>query len=155
MNRLILLSFFMLVIGAQPAMAESKIWVFGWPEGHFENQDFEPYLDTAKEPHNSQWNSINWKPEDWISQRGGENNMIRSLYFADIIRDQYEDNGVPVLEVGPNFYNLSGFDKRRVTELFDEVYEITLSKENGMYMLYDWDTEEPIGAYTKYGLQLQ
>ena len=82
-------------------------------------------------------------------------NVIRGFYTADIIRDQYVDDDVPVLEVGPGFYMLGGHDKRRVTELVDDVYGITSSKRFGMFMIYDWKTEKAIGAYTQYGLQLQ
>jgi hypothetical protein len=39
--------------------------------------------------------------------------------------------------------------------MIDEHYQITANHENGMFMLYDWRTRQPIGAYTAYGLQIQ
>jgi hypothetical protein len=156
MRFLSLLSFIFLVFSTQQAFAEPKPWVFSWGPSHFKNHDFEPYLDRAKFPHNSQWSDKDWKSEYWVQQRDNdEMKMLRSLYFADIFRDQYFDDEIPVLEVGPNFYNLSGYDKRRVTALVDDVYEVTASHEDGIFMIYDWHTRKTIGVYTKYGLQLQ
>ena len=62
---------------------------------------------------------------------------------------------MPVLEVGPNFYNLGGFDKRRVTQMVDEVFNITGNHLFGSFMIYDWKSKEAVGVYTQYGLQLK
>ena len=137
------------------AYAEPKPWVWSWWEGHWDGLDFEPYLETAKHPHNTQWDESQWRPEHWEAQAESAPDVVRGFYFADIISDQYVDDGVPVLEVGPGFYMLGGEYKRRVTAMVDYVYGITREKEFGMFMLYDWQSKEAIGAYTKYGLQLQ
>ena len=137
------------------AQAQPKVWIFGWGPEYYHTHDFEPYLDDAKLPHYHQWDGRNWKPQDWIQQKKGELKMMRSLYFSEIISDQYYENDVPVLEVGPNFYNLSGYDRERVAELVDHVYNITGENKDGIFMLYDWDTEKPIGVYSAYGLSLQ
>lgn len=137
------------------AYAGPKPWVWGWWPSHWENLDFEPYLENAKHPHNSQWDEKNWKPAHWIEQRKSGMDTLGAFYFADVLRDLYFDDGVPVLEVGPSFYRLSGYDKRRVTALVDEIYQVTTSRPFGMFMLYDWKSKEPIGSYTQYGLQIQ
>lgn len=144
-----------LLLCATNAQAEPKPWIFGWSPSHWENLDFEPYIEPAKEPHNSQWNNSTWRPEDWIAQRDSELDLIRDFYSADIIRGQYLDNDVPVLIVGPGFYKLGGQDKRRVADTVDHVYDITDSDIFGMFLLNDWNTKKTIGAYTQYGLQLQ
>lgn len=131
------------------------MWVWGWGPSHWENLDFEPYLQNGKHPHNSQWNEKDWTPEYWAQQRSSDLQVLRGFYFSDVIRDQYFEDDIPVLEVGPNFYKLSGYDKIRVAKMFDSVYGITEGNEFGMYMLYDWKSEKPIGAYTRYGLQIQ
>ena len=140
---------------ALPARAESKPWIWSWQESHWENLDFIPYLENGKHPHNSQWKNSLWKPEDWVAQRGSGPDVVEEFYFSDIIRDQYIDDDIPVMEVGPAFYMLGGQDKRRIAETVDRVYGITASKDNGMFMLYDWHTGKAIGSYTRHGLQLQ
>lgn len=149
----IALSMICVVSGA--ARAEPKPWIWGWWPSHWRNLDFKPYLEDPKEPHNNQWDRQNWQPQDWIAQKGGADNLVRGFYFADILRGQYEDDGVPVLEVGPNFYRLGGQDKRRVAGTIDYIYQITAARDDGMFMLYDWNSKKPIGSYTRYGLQLQ
>ena len=137
------------------AQAEPKPWILGWWESHWVNQDFEPYLESAKHPHNSQWNDSNWRPDDWTQQRESDLAVLRGFYRADVLNDQYTEDEIPVLEVGPGFYMLGGQDKRRVAEMVDSVYQITTNKQYGMFLLYDWKTDEAIGSYTQYGLQLQ
>ncbi len=137
------------------AYADSKPWVWSWWGSHWENLDFVPYLEDGKRPHGSQWEESKWKPEHWEAQRSDALDVVKGFYTADILRDQYVDNDLPVLEVGPAFYMLGGQDKRRVVEMVDYVYGVTSNKLFGMFMLYDWKTERAIGAYTQYGLQLQ
>lgn len=145
----------MICLYSSAAMAEPKPWIWSWWESHWVNLDFEPYLETAKLPHNTQWDRHPWKPEDWIAQRTDTNGLIRGFYNADILRRQIMKDDVPVLVVGPRFYMLGGEDKRRVAATVDYVYKITSSRLNGMYMLYDWKTDKPIGSYTQHGLQIQ
>ena len=140
---------------AANAYAEPKPWIWSWYPSHWTNLDFEPYLENGKHPHNSQWDSVKWEPADWAQQRESGKHVIEGFYRADIIREQYVDDEIPVLVVGPSFYLLGGHDKRRVAEMVDSVYNITDTRKNGIFMLYDWETEKAIGSYTKYGLQIQ
>jgi hypothetical protein len=154
-----ILSFFLVVtmvcaIGA-PARAEPKPWIWGWWPSHWRNLDFKPYIEDSQQTHNSQWDDSNWEPEHWIGQRKSGRDLIRGFYFADILRDQYVDDDIPVLVVGPGFYMLGGQDKRRVVDTVDYVYQITEAHPNGMFMLRDWRTDKEIGSYTHYGLQMQ
>lgn len=140
---------------AAPAQAEPKPWIWGWWPGHWQNLDFIPHLENGTHPHNIQWDKVVWKSGDWIAQRESELELIHGFYTADILRDQYVEDDVPVLAVGPGFYMLGGHDKRRVTETIDDAYGVTTSRVYGMYRLVDERTDRPIGAYTKYGLQIQ
>lgn len=150
---LILLTFI-----AAPASAEPKPWEFGWWWGHHdENFDrkYNPYMENGKHAHNSQYFGREWYAEDWLDQYDNDLELIDEFYRADIFHDQDEDDGMPVLVVGPNFYHLSGYDKRRVTHVLDVVYNITSGSGVQMFTLEDWRTHRPIGIYTKHGLQLQ
>ncbi len=143
-------------LAPQEAHAKPKPWVFSWWLSHWDNLDFKPYPDNTRHTHDMQWNKSLWKPDHWIAQRGGDGTkLIQGFYKAGIIRDQYEDDDIPVLEVGPVFYELGGEDKRRVMATVDAVYGITSGAENGMFTLTDWRSGQMIGAYTRYGLQMQ
>lgn len=146
-----------LALLALPAasQADSELTPLAWQANHWKKQAFVPYLEPAKTPQHTQWNGDVWKPADWIAQRYRESDILHDFYQADIIRDQYINwHGMPVLEVGPGFYMLGGHDKRRVTQTIDYLYQVT-SSQSGMYMLYDWRTDKPIGTYTRQGLQIQ
>ncbi|MEM6780640.1 MAG: hypothetical protein AAF569_02125 [Pseudomonadota bacterium] len=143
---------------ASPAFAEPKPWEFGWWPGHYDrvfNRQFNPHLENGKHPHNNQYFGKEWFAEDWLAQYENDLDLINNFYEADIFHGQDEDDGVPVLIVGPNFYRLSGYDKRRVTHVLDVVYNITDGHEAGMFRLDDWRTDNPIGFYTEQGLQIQ
>jgi hypothetical protein len=131
-----------------------------WPPSHWRDQDFIPYYSNGTDPHNTQWNDDqlnrqNWSPDKWVSWNKGDGlGLIQKWYTADILRDQMIDDGVPVLVVGPNFYHLSGYDKRRVIETIDHVYAVTSAMPK-MFYLQDWGTKKHIGYYSPKGLVLQ
>lgn len=139
-----------------PACAQSKPWIWSWWPSHWKDLDFKYHLEDPKQTHDYRWKGGSWRPGHWAAQRaGGGEELIHGFYKARIVTGQYEDDGVPVLEVGPGFYHLGGEDKRRVARTVDDVYGITASAENGIYMLYDWYSGEPVGIYSRNGLQLQ
>lgn len=148
------------LFAAAPAHAVPKPSSLFWWEGpfidHWKNLDFVPHMEDAKHPQNSQWEHVKptWKPDDWIAQRASADELVHDLYASDVFVQQKMNRNVPVLIVGPGFYKLGGYDKRRVTALLDQVYGITTSAPDGMYLINDW-TGMPVGAYTRYGLQLQ
>jgi hypothetical protein len=139
-----------------PAQAEPKWSYWAWPESHWVDQTFKPYLEHPMHPHNTQWDRVAWNPADWSAQsENGTAGILRGFYTAEIFVRQYMDGEMPVLVVGPNFYHLSGQDKRRAVRMVDEYYQITKARENGMFLIEDWRSRKPIGTYTAHGLQLQ
>jgi hypothetical protein len=159
------LSVFIVLCSAAGAQAQGpKPWIFSWGYDHWNEINFEkPYMEPGKDPHNSQWDGINWAPADWVRQHESELELIEGFYHAGIIHDQYVKKAwfgfghdiIPVVEVGPAFYRLGGWDKRRVAETLDSVYGITNSKTFGMFVLVDFKTGNQIGTYTQYGLTIQ
>ena len=116
--------------------------------------NFHPYLEDARHLQIPQWAHEDWYVEDWTSQTDGMT-LIKGFYAADILRDQTIGHaGLPVLVVGPNFYRLSGFDKRRVVTTLDTVYGMTAKSDNASFMLTDWNTKKPIGMFDHHGLRL-
>ncbi|NCC22466.1 MAG: hypothetical protein EOM26_08385 [Alphaproteobacteria bacterium] len=145
-----------LIVTASPAFAGPKPWPFGWWPSHWEDLDFErPYMHDGKSRHNTQWDYRGWQAEDWISQRDSGLQLIEGWYVAGILTDQYVRNKVPVLEVGSGFYDLGGFDKRRVVRVVDTVYGITAQDPNAIFRLRDAATKDYIGLYSRHGLMLE
>lgn len=134
-----------------------------WSKDHeYYNQmkGFQPYLENPRHVQIPQWEHEDWYLEDWFTQEKGID-MVKGFYKADIFRDQYQRKdrkgkalGVKKLVVGPGFYHLSGFDKRRVVTILDATYGITERDENGSFILEDWNSFRPIGYYDKTGLRL-
>ncbi len=132
-------------------------WPFGWWPGHWEwtsYKKFNGYINTAKDTQNQQWGAEDWFVQDWLSQNADQFKLIDGFYKSDVLRKQTDDDGVPVLIVGTNFYHLGGFDQRRVLTTLDAVYGIT-EGEHPVIILRDWHTDKEIGLFTKDGLQLE
>jgi hypothetical protein len=131
---------------------------FGWWPGHWEwarYKNFNPYLEEGKKTQNTQWDEQDWYVQDWISQHGDGFKLIDGWFRTDILHEQDEEGGVPVVIVGPQFYRLSGFDKRRVMTTLDAVYGVTDNNAHPVILLKDWRTNRQIGVFTKDGLQLE
>lgn len=141
---------------ATTANAAPKFLGLWWWPSHWTNQDFVPHYDNGTDPHNSQWAGTNWTPADWIKAEGGDGTgLVQKWIKADIIVGSYKDrSGVPYLEIGPNFYHLSGLDKRKVTETLDAIYQVT-AHTPGMYFIKDAATQKVIGTFSKEGLNLE
>tara|TARA_R110002072_G_scaffold289895_1_gene457270 strand:+ start:255 stop:722 length:468 start_codon:yes stop_codon:yes gene_type:complete len=131
--------------------AESWKW---WPS-NWQNTDFQPYIGQQQLHQRSLWDGDTWTPEAWEKDAGDSRRIMRDLYAAGILTDQYSDGkNIPVLEVGEGFFLLSSVDQRRVLQFVDYVFEITTSEENGMfYVYYKLDNDKPAGLYNKYGFQ--
>lgn len=158
-NILFLLAFLTVCVGAAGhADARSRNHPLAWVEGPSiwdTTKQYQPYLENAKHPHPSQWADRDWYAEDWIAQRQSGLQLVQGYYNSDIIRNQDVDDGVAVLIVGPNFYHLSGYDKRRVVHTIDVVYGVTARQQNATIMLKDWHTKRHIGYFDHEGLTLQ
>lgn len=113
-----------------------------------------PYLEFEKHVQIPQWSHEDWVAEDWISQYNNPKDIVAGFYKADILRDQTFDEERKILVVGPNFYHLSGLDKRRVTHVVDVISGITKSSEEGAFFLKDWKTNDYIGVHDRFGLRL-
>lgn len=146
-----------LMIFSTTAEAGSKPWPnYWWWPTHWEDQPItKAYLRGGTIPQNTQWSQDGWHPLDWINDRGSAEAVIEGFYHADIIRDQDEDDDIPVLEIGPNFMELSPRDKRRVAHFIDFVYGITDQTDAGVFRIVHYHSCDPVGLYTKHGLQLQ
>ena len=132
-----------------------KMWYYSWWSHHWKDQDFKPYMDDPKMPHNTQWDDDLWTPQDWISHGGNAERVMDGFYKAQIVTRQYADDDMPILEVGQGFMRLSGQDQRRVVKFVDHVFGVTGNNEAGMFLINHAYSEETIGVYTRTGLQLQ
>lgn len=132
----------------------AKPWIWSWWPNHWRGLDFQPYLKDEKLSQRSLWDDDQWTPEAWIKDAGDARRIMRDLYAANIITDQYRDgDNIPVLEVGYGYKKLSMLDRNRIAQFVDHVFEITSSEENGMFFIKVQGNKHPIGVYNKYGLQ--
>ena len=151
---------FALVLGLLPlraAQADPKPCWFAWWPSHWTKMDWEKrHFEDGKTPINAQWNHQSWVPKDWIAQSGGDGvDMVQGFYNAGILADQYVDGDTPVLEVGPAFFRLGGYDKRRVVAAVDQVYKVTGRMGRSVIRVVEDRTGKTIGFYTASGLVLQ
>ena len=164
-SALILLGFFaVLGVSSQSATAETKGYKllppdFNWGKHHRayrEYKKYNPYLEDARHAQIPQWADEDWYVEDWTSQQSGRNKgmtLVEGFYAADILRDQKAGHAeLPVLVVGPNFYRLSGLDKRRVAHTVAVTYGMTEDDKGGAFILEDWHTCMPIGVFDEQGV---
>lgn len=155
MQKIIALSLILLAFQPFSAQAGPKFNDLWWWHSHWVDQDFIPYYDNGTDPHNSQWDESTWTPADWIAANNGDaEGLINQWTNASILQARYVDDGVPYMNVGENFYHLSGYDKRRVMATVDYVYQVT-AQQPGMFYLKDAETRRVIGYYSKEGLTLQ
>lgn len=158
---LILLIFFVVSVSGTVS-AETKFFLspsvnMGWGQNHQfyrEYKKYHPYLENSRHLQIPQWEREDWYVEDWTSQTDGMT-LIQGFYAADILRDQKTGHAdLPILVVGPNFYHLSGLDKRRVVTTVDAVYGMTTQFKDSSFVIEDWRTCRPIGTFDQYGLRL-
>jgi hypothetical protein len=110
----------------------------------YSNRDPHPHDGDGQDWDTTQWNEW-WTPE----------NAVKRLFGARVFERQYMRGGqMPVVELGPNFYNLSDIDQGRTLKLLAD-YSHVFKQGYGMIELEDWLTHEYIGAYTPRGLYLK
>lgn len=147
-----------MALGAAQTASAAQTWPFGWWPGHWKWMEYtakQPYLENGKDTQNQQWAGEDWYVQDWLAQHKDGAELVNGFYKSDILREQTDEKGVPVLIVGANFYHLGGFDKRRVITTVDSLYGITESGKHPMIILRDWYTKKQIGLFTAEGLQLE
>ena len=140
---------------ALPAAAEPKR-LYAWPQAETSwktSKNYDPYLTSEPDAQAVRWAYEDWYVQDWLAQRDPQN-LVEGFFTADILRGQGMDDGAPILTVGPNFYHLSGFDKRRVMRTVDHVFGITDNAPVPVIILRDWHTSRAIGEYNRDGLTL-
>lgn len=149
------LVFAVLTMSVADVHARSKSSLWRWGAQSWHDVDFHPYIGEEKIRQRSLWDGDNWTPEAWIKDAGDEKRIMRDLYAANILTEQYTDgDNIPVLEVGENFIKLSGVDQNRVLQFVDHIFQISTAEENGMfYVMYEKEDDEPLGLYNKYGFQ--
>jgi hypothetical protein len=158
MRVIFLLFFLFIIMGFNPAISLADGGHHSTYGGNHHidypsHESYQPHLENARHLQLPQWGKKSWYAENWLAQREGMD-LINGFYQADIFRDQYEEElQQPVLVVGPSFYRLSGFDKRRVTTILDEVFSVTQSSD-GAFILKDWFTKATIGVFDREGLRL-
>lgn len=118
-------------------------------------KDFSPLLYPYGHSIPAQWEGKDWDPAAWPLSYQNKENFTKGLFDADIMRDQYIEEGTtPIVVVGPNFYHLSDHDQQRICKTLDMLYGATTGKY-GYFLLKDWYSNAIIGEYTKDGLTLR
>lgn len=104
----------------------------------------------------NQYDEEVWSPQIWSENRGSTQGVIDDFYAGGLIKDQYDDQGRAVLEVGKPFLDLSYQDQRRVAQFVDYAYDMTGGQAGGKYhiVMDNW-YKTPVGVYTQAGLELQ
>ena len=129
------------------AQSVSSLW-----RGDRSNPDFvRPNLNDGKTYPEM---TDDWTPAEWTESKGSTKAVIEGFYQGGLITDQYMQDNIPVIEVGPNFMHLSSRDKNRVAAYIDHVQGYTRGKP-GMFYIYYPVAKKPFGVYTKRGLELQ
>jgi hypothetical protein len=132
--------------------------VFGriiYPERFFAKPDHYEFLsmNSNRDPHPHAGDGQAWDTRQWNSWWTPEA-AVKKLFKARIFERQYMRNGqIPVVELGPAFYQLSDIDKRRTLKLLTD-YDAIFKQGYGMVELVDWLTSGFIGAYTPRGMFL-
>tara|TARA_B100000378_G_scaffold207726_1_gene170849 strand:+ start:372 stop:794 length:423 start_codon:yes stop_codon:yes gene_type:complete len=112
---------------------------FSYPEYRYENPKHEltfQYDDIAPYNANPAWLVNHWREIDILAEHG------------------VDRQGIAYMRVGPNFYHLSGWDKRRVAQTIDAAYDFTGNTPE-MFRLRDWCCNTVVGVYKDGELVLQ
>ena len=102
-----------------------------YPEYRYENPQHELIFQYDNlEPYkaNPGWLINQWRKSDILAEHG------------------VDKQGIAFMRVGPNFYHLSGWDKRRVARTIDEAYDFTGNTPQ-MFRLRDWCCNTIVGVY--------
>lgn len=126
-------------------------WILNVPE-HYE---FSP-LVSNNDPHHqhpAQWAGQDWDTAKWSKDWTPEV-AVKNFFAAHIFSAQYIKDQVPVLEMGPRFYELSDLDRRRTLKLVSDYTQI-FGKGHKFIQLRDWYTKDIVGTYTPGGMYLK
>lgn len=117
----------------------------------------------AHHQHPQQWDGQDWDPaawnEDWTPEK-----TLNKFFQNKIFMKQYMGGSkritntkvqaqIPVLDVGPTFFQLSDLDRRRSLKLLAD-YTGVFNNGHEMIELRDWRSKEVVGSYTPKGMFL-
>lgn len=154
------LAFLPAVSGAEEARTANRtpagvVFYPGWLFDRPEHAEFLPYTSNHDplHQHPAQWEGQDWDPSAWNDSQWRSEVAVTRLFEGGVFRRQYMRRSIPVLELGPRFYQLSGLDQRRSLKLLADTSGIF---ENGAAMieLRDWYKQNVIGNYTPQGMHL-
>ncbi len=138
-----------IAMGSSTAIAGAKWGSWGIPmygvERGFERIAHANKFESSRYEQSQQWNNLEEKPLLDISK----------LYRANILKKHYiTRKDIATIEVGFNFYHLSGEDKRRVLKSFDKIHHYTTGEAQRILIL-DGVTRDIVGEYGPEGIVLQ
>lgn len=103
--------------------------------------------------HPSQWDGQDWDPSKWPAGWTPEI-AIKKFFKARIFTGRYmSHNHIPVVELGPTFYQLSDLDQRRTLKLLTDQADIFGQGYRAVHLV-DWYTHDVVGIYTAKGMFL-
>jgi hypothetical protein len=119
-----------------------------------EHYEFTPRVSNwdAQNNHPQQWQGQDWDTSMW-NKHWTPKSAVGKLFEGRIFARQYMRPKVPVLELGPRFYQLSDLDQRRTLKLLADTTGV-FGKGFGMIELRDWKTRNVVGNYTPQGMYL-
>lgn len=113
------------------------------------------YMFDGYQPHNYLYNNDEWSAQEWLKQRSPQQ-LLDGFYQAGILTDQYEEDGIPAIEVGRTFMTLSSYDKVKVIKTLDAIYGVTEHHPAGTILVfYEEDDRDPVAVYSGNGVQFQ
>lgn len=96
----------------------------------------------------SDWDSAAW-PKNW-----GGGTALKKLFRGRVFERQYMRGGVmPVVELGPTFWQLSDLDQRRSLKLLADESHVFESGYTSIELV-DWKGSRVLGVYTSAGMVL-
>jgi|GEM_PF-2088202 len=140
------------------AGCSTKDW-WGWPDNHWKEQDFKPYLKGESQAFPTAYPNESWAypegtPVQDVLQRWKEAGLINSVTTGGRRYIWNTPSGVLTVFVGPQFYNLSASSQRGLADAVAQIYGVGQNGRAG-YLLLDEGTGKGVGTYTQAsGLQL-
>lgn len=113
------------------------------------------YLQSNADAYDPSWRD-DWNPVDWADSAESAQSVIDNFYARNVLRDQFLDDGTPVLEVGQTFLALSSQQQRRVVRFVAFAFDVDGLTGNGtMHVQLDRGLKDvPVGVYNRGSVQL-
>lgn len=151
--------------------------VFGWPESHWKDQEFKPYVEKQGETIPAAADKTAWMYQPGVDPSAVARQLRESRIINSVVLDKgglferhYRQSLIgpniklkqkpyaPVgkrrfVHIGPNFYNLSEAGRKQVLSLTDTMYKLSEQPEIPVY-LYDDMTKKVVGEYNNATLNL-